>query len=287
MTIATIVVLYRPNQQTLTFVDGFACAQTPVIAVWNEFGSREGEPFRHNPAITLIKNAANVGLARALNIGIARAFENGAQAVFLLDQDSRPDRSLPQALFASRARAEAAGTAVGLIGPTLHDRKAGGAVNRVRGPDDEHQIVKALSTSGSLIDKAAFDAVGPMWEALFIDGIDHEWCYRAQGRGLCIVQSRAIAMAHDMGDAGINFFGRFKPIHRSPFRHYHIVRNSLWLVRLRHVPKAFSVSEIVKMAYRTPVYFLVSWSKRQTVSAIFRGVRDGLFQKPSGPQADQ
>jgi len=283
MKITTVVILYRPDSETIAFFEAYASASTPVVAVWNEFASHESEPFRNNEAIALHANPSNIGLALALNIGIERAFADGADRVLLLDQDSRPSRDMAVSLSAAFDRASADGVAIGLIGPTLRDRKAGGAVNAEGDSERSYQIVAGLSTSGSLIDKAAFEAVGRMWDPLFIDGIDHEWCYRAQHRGLSIVRSRTVEMDHDMGDAGINFFGRYKPIHRSPFRHYHIVRNTLWLASLDHVPKSFAKSELAKLAYRMPTYFLVSSSKIQTLNSILRGLRDGLFAKPEKP----
>lgn len=283
MTITTVIVIYKPDEETLAFVESYASAINPVVVAWNECTLGDDQRLQDNPAVTLIKNSRNIGLAKALNAGIIRAFETGATDVFLLDQDSRPDVRVAESLRASRARALSDGKNVGLIGPTLKDRKANGVVNAMSAAGGEHQAVSTLSTSGSLIAKDVFETVGPMWEMLFIDGIDHEWCYRAQSRGFCIIQSRAVEMEHDMGDAGINFFGRYKPIHRSPFRHYHIIRNSLWLLRLPHVPKSFSLLELAKMAYRIPVYMLVSTSKFQSLSAIFRGVRDGIFVTPVKP----
>lgn len=283
MKIATVVILYRPDPETIAFVETYASENTPVVAVWNEFPQLDSEPFGGNEAITLLGNPANIGLASALNIGIERAFADGADRVLLLDQDSRPRHDMAASLSAALDSVSADGIRVGLIGPTLRDRKAGGAVNAAGENAGAYQLVSGLSTSGSLIDRAAFEAVGRMWDPLFIDGIDHEWCYRAQGRGFNIVQSRTVEMDHDMGDAGINFFGRYKPIHRSPFRHYHIVRNTLWLAGLDHIPKSFSRSELTKLAYRIPTYLLVSSSKFQTLNSIFRGLRDGLFAKHEKP----
>lgn len=283
MNISAVIVLYRPDPDTIAFVKSYASVDTPVVAVWNEFPEHGIDPFRDDEAVTLYANPSNIGLATALNIGIERAFARGADRVLLLDQDSRPTRSMAESLSAAFDGASADGVVVGLIGPTLRDRKAGGVVNPLGDSDCAYQIVAGLSTSGSLIDRTAFEAVGRMWDALFIDGIDHEWCYRAQGIGFSIVQSRTVEMDHDMGDAGINFFGRYKPIHRSYFRHYYIVRNTFWLAGLSHVPKLFAGFEIAKLVYRMPTYFLVSSSKMRTINSIIRGLRDGLFAKPEKP----
>ncbi|KAB2911168.1 MAG: glycosyltransferase family 2 protein [Dechloromonas sp.] len=281
MKLCSVVVLYRPDGETLDFLRASASRANPVVAVWNACPSDQKAAFAGVDGLTLCPQSTNVGLSRALNIGIETAFAAGADRVLLLDQDSRPDASMGEALAEIGNLADREGVRVGLVGPTLRDRKASGAVNAVRTDAGRYQIVPSLSTSGSLIDKQAYRAVGPMWDDLFIDGIDHEWCYRAKFKGFSIVQARDVSMEHDMGDAGVNVFGRYKPIHRSPVRHYHIVRNILWLARQRQVPKSFSAKEVCKLAYRIPAYIAVSTARGATMSNIFRGIRHGLFGTPA------
>lgn len=283
MKICAVVVFYRPDAETIAFVDRFASLAVPVVVVWNEFENSGSIPFAGNPAVSLIGNSSNLGLASALNMGIERAFSQGAQRVLLLDQDSRPDPEMAHLLSAALDRASADGLRVGLVGPTLSDRKAGGLLGARDRGNRAYQIVPRLSTSGSLIDRAVIETTGKMCSALFIDSIDHEWCYRAQSRGYVIIQSNLVKMEHDMGDAGVNFFGTFKPIHRSAFRHYHILRNTLWLWKIKYIPRSFLFSESLKLIYRIPVYFWVSSSRRDTIRAILKGLRDGLFLKPRMP----
>lgn len=279
MSVVSIVVLYRPDSETVEFVRKFSSSGNRVVAVWNEFESIIENPFKDDSFVTLVANERNIGLAKALNVGIETARDYGADFFLLLDQDSRPDSDLPQKLMTSRDQAVRDGLSVALTGPTLRDRKADGDVNsRNRRGGAEYEVVRGLSTSGSLVDRRALDLVGPMWESLFIDGIDHEWCFRAQSRNFCIIRS-SVEMLHDMGDSGVNFLGRYKPIHRSPFRHYYIVRNAIWLVRLPHVPWDFSLSEMAKMLYRIPIYLIVSSSRRQSIISIVKGLSDGLSAK--------
>lgn len=279
----TVVVLYRPDSDVFDFLKSYACDQNPTVAVWNDCRGHEAERLSGVDGVILHALPANAGLASALNIGIEDAFLRGADAVLLLDQDSRPSAGMAMELSAALEAAKRSGIPVALAGPTLSDMKAGGVVNLTDMTATNYQLANKLATSGSLIEKSAYQAVGPMWEDLFIDCIDHEWCYRAQSKGLSIIQATTVNMEHDMGDAGINFLGRYKPIHRSPIRHYYITRNTLWLARLSHLPKSFSLIEIVKLVYRIPVYLIVSSSKRATLVGIFRAIVHGLFCPISSP----
>lgn len=277
MKLYNVVVLYRPDEDVLDFVKSYAGAVNPMVAVWNECAPGDAERLADVEGVIVHAMPSNVGLAAALNIGIADAFARGADRVLLLDQDSRPDGDMVRRLSVVMDEALRDGVHTAMIGPTLNDAKAGGVVNSAAAATGNYQPVARLATSGSLVDRAAWEAVGPMWEPLFIDCIDHEWCYRAGHKGFTILQATTVTMEHDMGDAGVNFLGRYKPIHRSPVRHYYIVRNTLWTARLGHVPKSFSLVELIKLGYRIPTYLLVSSSRAATASGMARATRDGLF----------
>jgi rhamnosyltransferase len=83
-------------------------------------------------------------------------------------------------------------------------------------------------------------------------------------------------MMHHMGDAGIRIGNRFRPIHRSPLRHYHIVRNTLWLQRCRYIPLKWRMQELIKLAYRAPVYVVVSSDRRATLRSLAKALTAGI-----------
>ncbi|MBB5685732.1 glycosyltransferase [Sphingobium boeckii] len=270
----------------MDFIRCYASLANPVVVVWNEFSRDNGRILSGVCGLTVCAIPTNIGLAAALNIGIEKAFDSGAERVLLLDQDSRPTPEMLGRLSSVFDAAVLQGVNVALAGPTLRDRKAHGVVNRVKDRNKAFEIVPRLSTSGSLIDREAFEKVRGMWADLFIDCIDHEWCYRAQSMGFSIVQAVDVDMNHDMGDSGINFLGHYKPIHRSPVRHYYITRNVIWMARQAYVPKMFTVMELLKLLYRIPVYFIVSSSKSKTAVGIVNGIRDGLFALPAKRRLD-
>ena len=72
-------------------------------------------------------------------------------------------------------------------------------VQAVRPDGDQAIECEFLIASGSLIPLAAWDAVGGMEEALFIDQVDIEWCQRAIARGYGIFGAEQAVLEHKIG----------------------------------------------------------------------------------------
>jgi rhamnosyltransferase len=271
----TVVVLYQPEEADLTNLSLLAQSGGSVIAVVNSISSSQRAMLPDIEGLTVIHNDRNLGLAYALNQGLGAAMAAGARYVLMLDQDSRPPQGMLDRMAAAAGAIERSGRRLGCASPVLRDRKVAAIGNA---PNADLVATETLATSGTLITRAGWEEVGPMWEDLFIDGIDHEWCFRAQSLGFETVVLPEIVMEHDMGELAVNLFGRFRPIHRSPIRHYFIVRNTLWLARRRYIPLSWRLREVGKLAYRSPIYLLVSSDRLRSAANIVRALVDGLFQ---------
>lgn len=270
---AVAVVLFNPSDEDIDSLAAIAAWDLRVVAVVNAIGPAQKERLSACHAVSVMENAANLGLARALNQAIGHAMDAGARYVLMLDQDSRPTLDMIDRLAAAAAMAEQEGRALACVAPLLRDRKAdvgggGGGRDLAGGP--------TFATSGTMLTRRAWQEVGPMLEPLFIDGIDHEWCFRAQAAGFETVLVRDAVMQHDMGEAAINLMGRFRPVHRSPIRHYFIVRNILWLAGKRYIPIRWRMIELLKLFYRIPCYVLFSTDKRRTLGLIGSAIADGI-----------
>ncbi len=274
----SVVVFYNPSDADVATAVTAAERIGPVVAVANMVSEAQRERLARAASLTLIDNRANLGLARALNQGLEAAMAQGADYVLLLDQDSRPDLEMLPALVAAARCRERDGQRIGCIAPRLRDRKLPNV--QVGAKADR---VETVATSGSLITRGAWETVGPMREDLFIDGIDHEWCFRARSRGFETVIAEEIILNHDMGTGAVNFFGRFKPIQTSPVRHYFITRNTLWLARCDYIPWGWRLKELAKTVYRAPFYLMASRNRLKSLRNLLHGVVDGLFVTKMGP----
>ena len=275
-----VVVLFHPDDAAIASLLALAEEGRRPLAVANAIDD-ERRAALARAGIEVLVNRTNIGLARAFNQGIARALETGADYVMLLDQDTRPPPGMAAALLERAEAYRAAGGRLGCLGPRPVDRKRPGAATFARpaGPLDPATGLVPVATiisSGMVIPRAALDRVGGMWNELFIDHIDHEWCFRAAAHGLTVLGAADLAMPHDMGDAGLAIGGRYKPVHRSPVRHFYIVRNTLWLARCSFIPRRWRILEAVKLAYRIPGYLLVSSARPRSLAAIGRALWQGV-----------
>ena len=278
-----IVVLFNPDEAAIGSLMELAEAELHPLAVVNAIDADSLARLQLT-GIELLVNPSNLGLARAFNQGIERALAGGAEYVMLLDQDTRPPDGMASALLARADRFVASGGQLGCLGPCPIDRKqpkaqAFARATRPADPTTGLVPVQTIISSGMLIPSSAILQTGGMWNELFIDHIDHEWCFRAAARGLAVMIAPDIPMPHDMGDDGFAFRGRYKPIHRSPPRQYYLVRNTLWLARCSVIPRRWRIIEACKLAYRVPSYLLFSSARRQSLREIWRGLRHGLGQR--------
>ena len=228
-----VIVTYRPDAEHLQRVLASIARQTPhVVLVDNTPGKREA--LAGAESVLRLTLGDNIGIAAAQNIGIRAALEQGADAVWLSDQDTvYPPQFLTDMLTALRACNDR-GIRLGALAPSYFDTNKGSVQAFVRhAPFTQffppqpglHPVSHAIA-SWTLIPSRAFQEVGLMQEDLFIDWVDLEWCWRAKNlhgyRTLC---TGDVVIEHTMGDSSVNFLGKKVSI-RSHIRHYYMVRNA-------------------------------------------------------------
>jgi rhamnosyltransferase len=125
--------------------------------------------------------------------------------------------------------------------------------------------------------------VGPMMDALFIDSIDTEWCFRAKRLGLAVVGSNKATMAHELGERTIRvpWLNRDVPEH-SPGRLYYIMRNKLVLYRLKHTPAKWIAQDAIHIPLLFAIFAFLVPNRRANISFMVRGLTDGLFGRSGG-----
>ena len=284
--VGAVVVFYHPDdgcvERANRLADQCTCVvvdNTPAIA---DTPAMDGL----SPTVHYLPNGANVGIATALNQGVERLLATGCDAALLFDQDSEPDARLiaemPALLFDGVGTNE---KKIALVGPAYEDMRLRGVapfvrfdmwgIKRVVPEGNQLLDVDFLITSGSCINLHAWQAVGPMDDALFIDFVDLEWCVRARTTGHRVVGVPWLRMRHELGDTPIKVFGRAYPMH-SPIRHYYAFRNAVVLFGRGYIPIGWKLSEMIKLPVRLVIYALFIPDGMTHVRMSLRGVRDGL-----------
>lgn len=276
--IGCVFVIFNPREDVANKIHKFDHFGYKVVVVSNGADFKVLESISGYANTQLIRNASNVGLATALNQGIVAAIENfGVCFVALFDQDSAPDLRMPLDLAEELQFRSSSNAAC--IGPQLSDIKS------EKTSYDRHNKlagqlgVSSIPTSGTVIPAWVIARVGLMNDALFIDGIDHEWCARATKSGLKILVSRSTTMAHDMGDLALNWFGQYKPLYRNPIRHFYIIRNSVYLALHGDFPLRWRLLELAKTLRRMPAYLWASSQRMRSIKLMLKGLLDGASGK--------
>lgn len=275
--IATVTVIYNPQEDTAETINMLADFGYLVIVISNGASEVFFNNLTRSKNLVVLKNHENIGLSLGLNQGIELALSfKCIDGIVLFDQDSKPAKEFPLALKKAFLSIKHLNPAC--VAPELIDVKALNSIKKISS-SDIYECVKTVATSGTYFSRKSISVVGLMDERFFIDGIDHEWCFRASSMGFSIVTAHALRLDHDMGDLGFNLFGKFKPVHKSPIRHYYIVRNSILLARISHIPVGWRLREMLKSTYRMPIYFLLSSSKYESLVLMLLAIGHGFGNK--------
>ena len=280
-----IIVTYRPDAGHLQHVLASIAQHTPhIILVDNTPGPHAA--IATPEGVQCITLGENLGIAAAQNIGIRQALAQGANVIWLSDQDTiYPTNFLADMLTSLRA-CQAQGIRLAALGPSYFDTHKGSVQAFVRHtpftkffiPQPGLQKVSHAIASGALIPAKVLHEVGLMQENLFIDWVDLEWCWRAKNQyGYQTICTGDVVIEHTMGDGSIRFLWRKVGI-RTPLRRYYMVRNAVHIAlysRSATVPIRFEI--FAKALAWTLVFPLITPThKSQHLRATLNGLWDGL-----------
>lgn len=240
---------------------------------------------------SLLELNENLGVAAAQNRGIQWARARNCSHVVTLDQDSTPSPDMVKKLLGALIELQTTGISVAAVGPRLIDRRTRAITPFVRigllgikrqgsGGDGSLPIVETdfLVSSGMLIPLEVLTKVGPLEEALFIDNVDLEWCFRARGMGLGLYGVHNAEMEHSVGDHVIKLGSYVIHLH-PPYRQYYIMRNRILLYKRHYSPWEWKVQDFVRMVFKFGAFALFFSPRRQNLAMMLKGIRDGLSGK--------
>jgi rhamnosyltransferase len=254
-----VVATYNPDLQRLARVMDAVAPQVAQAFVVDD-ASPQGTPKGVAGRATLIELPENAGLAAALNRGAKLALEQRATHLLFLDQDS----VAPSNLVARLLGALDGQRSVAAIGPAWRDVRSG---RRSARPGRTSFLIM----SGMLVPAAAFEKVGGFDEALGVDSVDREWCFRALAAGYQLLQVADITLDHRIGDAPL----RGGWTRHRPERLYTMMRNRVLLYRRAYVPWQWKVVDLLRAAGKLVVFSVFFPPRCENLRQMLRGLRDG------------
>lgn len=280
MKCSVIIILYNPDEK-------FVLNNIKLIHnndIINEIvlvdNSDERNTILSNSGINKVKyifNNGNLGIAAAQNLGIQSLVE--VEYVVLFDQDSE----LYNYNFESMLEAfNSCQIKLACLGPRVIDsfsnKKVKPFVQKEKETLGDITLCSQIIASGKMIKLAVLEEVGLFESELFIDGVDHEWCWRSINKGYSIGINENVSMIHTLGDDRFKFFGlTFKVA--SPIRTYYQFRNILLLSRRDYVPLYWKIRNIISMFVRFIVFGLIHKNSAPYRGYMIRGIIDGIKGK--------
>ncbi|WP_133650907.1 glycosyltransferase family 2 protein [Paraburkholderia flava] len=280
----TVVVFYRPDESCIRRANRLA-AIGPCVVIDNTEQVREAAALGLDLRINYVANGQNLGIATAINQGVERLIGFDCTSALLFDQDSEPSTQLLDGLPRTLQDELDRGRRVALVGPAYEDGRLGGVapfvrfgylrLRRIR-PDGTAPLeVDFLISSGSCINLAVWQDIGPMDDKLFIDFVDLEWCVRARAKGYAVLGVPTLRLAHQLGGEPVSVFGRAYPSH-SALRHYYLFRNAIALIGRDYIPWSWKSTELVKLPFRLAIYGLFMTPRMDHVRMSMLGIWHGL-----------
>lgn len=231
--LAGCVVLYHPDGAILKRIQVYLCELDVLYVLDNSehpSGDLQNEFRTMSNKIDYIWMNGNQGIAKALNAALKKAHAQRYQWLLTLDQDSDIT-----AAYVIRMREF-------LFGECPSDVAVVGGNWYVQGRPRrrstfKYTYVNKLLTSGSVVHVPTAVRLGGYLNKLFIDEVDHEFCYRAMVHGYKNILLNDAVFEHHIGN--MQKHGIITAYHYPPVRYYYISRNC------RYVKKTYQNSGVL------------------------------------------
>jgi GT2 family glycosyltransferase len=236
------------------------------------------------PAVQIIELTENLGYAGNNNVGIKAAMAQGADWVFVLNEDTILDPvCLEQLINIGESDAK-----TGIVGPMVyhHDeptiiQSAGGVLSRyweswhiAQNEPDQQQFlhpraVDWVSGCAILVRRAVIEQVGMLDERFFYYWEETEWCIRASKAGWRILHAPQAKLWHK---------GVRRDYRPKPSVTYYNTRNRFLMLMKHHAPLSTWIMTWGQIARTlTSWTFKPKWrSAREHRNAMWRGTIDFL-----------
>ena len=248
--IGAIMVLYKPNlDQTIPAIESLAKQVDEICLIDNTPRQNISDNFIRISNAHYISLNDNSGIATAQNIGIKYFSDKKYDFILFSDQDSIAQEDVVVKLLQGFEFLKKQCVEIAAVGTRPINKNTGkpypakskeiGCPKELLGSNSTINITECYSiiSSISLIHIEAFHLVGGFDESLFIDGVDHEWCWRAWH--LHKLRSFIIENApinHMLGEGDRNIGNKNISI-ASSMRVYYQFRNYIWLSKRDYTPK--------------------------------------------------
>jgi len=277
--IGATLVLYKPDIKHVKTLLASLLRQVDVVSIIDN--SPTATPLSFDAEnIHYHHFSNNVGVAVAHNIGIRDLISAQCDYAMLVDQDSHIKHDMVQRLSQHLILSKEQSRPLVAIGPRIicsfSEKTVKPRVQKEIARYEDMVCVSQIISSGMMIDLSKVDLIGPKDERLFIDGVDHEWCWRARKNKLDIGIAENIEMVHRLGDARSKFVGITYKV-GSPIRLYYQFRNVFLLFRRSYVPSYWKLRNLCVLPIRFFANGVLQKKRIERIKFMLKGLCDGFL----------
>lgn len=263
------IVLYNPDMARLRENIKAIINQVDIVFLQDNGSaniSEVEELMGELPKAILLKSSQNKGIAWALNRLCERATLNNYRWILTLDQDSVCPEGMIGAYCKYLDNAD-------MLCPKIVDRNYG----VLDGDSAEVTPVKKCITSGCLLKLDSWKRLNGFDEAMFIDGVDFEFCYRMTKCGMKILRVNGVELNHEIGNITVRHFLGWKVIvkNHSAFRKYYIAKNIIYMARKRK-NTLLVMKGMLQEIKLVGIVILYENDKKKKIARIYNGICDGV-----------
>lgn len=284
--VGTVIVLYNPDLDCLKLsLINLQLQVSNIVLIDNSIDNLNTLEFLNefdSNIIRYIPLNKNTGIAAAQNIGISFFIEKKMDFCLIMDQDSIISNNMISQLIEDFIILKSKNINLAIIGPTPINKETKKEYSpRIRKnkpffKDNTHLVkVNELISSGSLIKIENLKDIGLMDEKLFIDGVDHEWCWRAISKGYFCAMSKKAILYHMLGEGDKKIFGIQIAI-SSSFRVYYQYRNYFYLLKKNYVPIYWKFINAIKYSIKFFYYPIFVFPRKLYMKNIIKGIYHGI-----------
>ncbi len=273
MKLAGVTILYYPDEEFLKRIDSYRPFLNKLIIIDNSDKSNPNIflTLQNEDRIAIIQNQENDGIAKCLNQAANIALNEGYDWLLTMDQDSSFSggdfNKYLQCIVQYPQKGKVALFAVE-YDLRLLKKDVCSFIN-----------VHYTITSGCILNLSVWQQTGGFNELLFIDSVDHDYCFNCIINGYEIVKFNSFLLSHQLGIAAelrsLRNFKKTKRFLHSPFRIYYMVRNYLYVNKKYSATFKSDLKEIKKAVFNSIKNNLLYNEKRWIVlKYAIKGVTD-------------
>lgn len=228
--------------------------------------------------IELILNHSNMGIAFALNQGVRYALENNYKWILTMDNDSEATKNMIKTMLSIYNNIEdnEKRSIVGMFPKYIEKGLYKTCDEESTLSNNSYKYIISDMTSGNLLKSSVFTDVGFFKEDLFIDYVDHEFCYRINTKGFKLIKLEDAKLLHRLGNTKSKkiLFKDITYTNHSEVRRYYITRNRFYTWKnFKKLKEPIKIDKINFVKENLKI-ILLEKNKIKKFKMIFKGYLD-------------